>query len=250
MSKRNATRVVVLALAATSVLIGSALPAAASVSPYNVKYHSGRISITRFGITTNFDTPGTSVAGCPGSTTITGAVDDAGGTDTITGTLSISSPFTFGTGTFILTLTGTATSTNSGNYSGGATGTFNNLAFTGSSYTIKTLNPTTCVAGTQICGAPGAGAGTTPGTLNLTASGGVAVGSTVPLNGNSTTNEFDGEKIYVNATGSFTNAGCITGSVFALIIATGATIGLVDNPSDCYLVTCAVDPGAIFTQQP
>lgn len=87
------------------------------------------------------------------------------------------------------------------------------------------------------------------------------------LTGNTASDEYDGERIYVNATGTFTSAGCITGSVFGLIIATGASISLGNNPNDCYLnpgnpppspppavQTCGSgstnDPGAIFTQLP
>jgi len=239
MRKRNAARLVVLALAATAVLIGSSLPAAAGPSNYNVEYDSGRIRVVRFGIGTNFDTPGSSVAGCPGATTISGVIDDTGGVDTISGNLSISSPFTFGANSYILTLTGsTGAGANRGDYTGGPAATFS----------IKNFNAGTCTAGTRVCGSSGT-PGATDGTLNLTAGGGVAPGSTVPLT--------TGEEIYVTANGVFTSAGCVSGSVFGLIIATNATISLNDNPNDCYLnpadtpTACAPngpDPGAIFTQ--
>jgi hypothetical protein len=259
MRKQHAFRLAAIAIAAAGVLVGSALPAAAvPIHDYDTVYASGVITVDG-NVTANFPTPSPPTGNCTGSTTIAGEIDEAGGTDTIDGVLSISTPFTAPSpfsGTYLLTVTGSSTGTNRGDWSGGTSGTFANLSFPGTTFNIKTLNPTTCVPGSQVCGSS-ANPSTGNGTLNLTASGGTTTGVTLPLG--------TGDTIFVIANGTFTNAGCTLFHPFNLIISTGATIALGDNPADCYLdpgtptpppppaaQTCGVgssaDPGAIFTE--
>src|SRR5699024_3889179 len=98
MSTTRKTKVLV-PLFAVFVILGLAIPASAAPSQYDVEMTRGQISVG----STNFDTPGATPASCPGSTSISGEIDDMAGT--ITGELDIvSSDFVlplFG-GTYVL----------------------------------------------------------------------------------------------------------------------------------------------------
>lgn len=216
-------------LAAATCLLAMTIPASATIHTYNVEMVSGRITVG----TTTFDTPGVGITTCPGGTTITGTINDAGGTHSITGTLSINAPFVlpiFG-GNYVLLATGSATGTSStaGTYNP-ATGTFSNLAFTNLAFTIRTYNATTCAAGTTIV---------CTGTASLTASGGLYNGATLPLSAS--------EEIYVNATGTVvTRPSC--SFPFNVFVTVGTTVTVGENPNHDHPPAGTPEPGAIFHQ--
>lgn len=246
MKTSHALRAGAVVIAALACLTALASPASATVHTYNVTMESGRITVGSI----NFDTPGSGATGCTtppvGGTAITGTINDAATTDNITGTLTISSlfnvapfpPFYTG-GNFALTVTGSATGTNAGNYNA-TTGTFTQLAFTNLSYTIRTVSSCTATT-TVVCS----------GTAALTASGGLNAGSTLPLSAS--------ETVFVNATGTITSRNTPCTLPFSIIITTGTGLSLSDNPNDDWGPDTdsdgdadpdgiTPDPGAIFHQ--
>ncbi len=210
-----------LAIAVASVFALVA-PASATVHSYDINMVRGRISVG----STNFDTPGATPATCIGTTGISGTIDDAGGADTIGGTLNISSsdfaaPFT--SGRFTLTATGASTGTARGSYNP-ANGTFTGLQFPTIAFTIKSIDTSTCTVGATVCS----------GTATLTVSGGLVSPATLPLT--------TGEQVHVSSTaGSIvTTSGC--GFPWGFVVTPGATLSIGRNPA------YPADAGAIFEQ--
>lgn len=216
MNTKRSAKAAVLVFGFMALVAAAAAPASAASSPYNVEAQRMRISVG----STNFDTPGSTPATCIGSTAIAGTIDDTAGT--INGSINISSsdfaaPFT--SGRYRLTATGTS---GTGTYNAG-TGTFSGLAFSTITFSIRSINTSTCAVGSTVCS----------GTATLTASGGLVSGSTVPLS--------TGEQVYVNGTGSIsTTSGC--GFPWGLVVSPGASLTIAKNPST------PSDAGAVFQQ--
>jgi hypothetical protein len=221
-----ALRGTVCAIAVVVGLVATSMPASATVHSFNVEMTRGRISVG----TTNFDTPTTPAPDCPGTTGITGTVDDATG-GAISGTLNIATgnfalPF-FG-GRYRMTATGASAT---GTYTGGATGTFSGMTFATISFQIRTISSaaTGCVVGTTVvCG----------GTASLTTvTGGINTGST--LTGGLST----GEQVFVNGSGTITSVTPGTCNFpWSAVVTNGAALTLTKNPVP------GTDLGAIFTQ--
>lgn len=205
MSKKLLTRAAVGAAMVVAVIAGTVLPASATTYNYNIEAQRMRITVG----STNFDTPGSTPATCIGSTGITGQIDDSAGT--ITGNLNIlSSDFSapFAPGRYQLEATGTA---NSGTYNAGNR-TFNNLAFPQINFTIRSINTSTCTPGATVCS----------GTAQLTASGELDTGVTLPLS--------TGDKVLVNGTGKIlTTSSC--GFPWGLVVYPNASLTVGPNPS-------------------
>lgn len=206
-------------LAAIACLFAMAVPASATVHSYSVTMVSGRIQVG----SQTFDTPGSGVAGCPSGTTIAGTINDVSGA--MTGSLNISSPFTLpallGGGTYKLETTGAGT----GTYNPGA-GTFS-LSNPSVTFTIKSLNSSTCATGAQVC----------TGTASLSSTGALYNGSTLPFSA--------GEGVSVTSGGSITSRGACS-FPFTFFISSGTSISVSDNPNDDYAPVGTPDGGAIF----
>jgi hypothetical protein len=129
-------------------------------------------------------------------------------------------PFT--TGRFKLTATGVSTGTNRGNFNH-ATETFTGLTFPNIAFSVRTINTTTCVAGTVVCS----------GTATLTLSGGIVGATSLPLTVS--------DEIYVNSTAGsiLTTSGC--GFPWGFVAFPGASLSIGPNAG-------SGDPGAIFHQ--
>jgi len=220
MRTRAIGRLGAAAAVALACLAATALPASATIHPYKAIMVRGQIVVA--GVA--FPVPSVPAAVCPGSTTFTGTIDDTVGTDNMTGNLNITSGnfsnFALGAGDFQLVATGVSTGGNRGDYNIAANpDTFVNLHFPTINFTIRRINTTTCVPGIQECA----------GTATITLRGqGVTNTDTPP---------FPTPPATPDQMWAWSTAGSITGMSdpcpfpASLVIRTGASLSLEDNPA-------------------
>ncbi len=218
--RRRTTRAALTTLTALVLVAATATPASATVHPYSVTLIRGRV---RLGAT--YDVPASPFPPCPNATTLAGNIDDVAFTDNITATLSIVSPDIPGPSgptRFVLQATGSATGTNAGTFFP-AFNTFTGLTFPSISFSIRSINTSSCALGAVVCS----------GTATLTLSGGLQTGATLPL--------ASGQLLYATSTAGqvLSTSGC--GFPWNLVILPGSPTSMGANPS-----VVPPDPGAVF----
>ncbi|HEX7131260.1 MAG TPA: hypothetical protein VF228_01720 [Iamia sp.] len=203
------------------ILVALASPVSATIHNHSLDRADGRLTIGGQEVK-----PGSWP--CPFDLTLDGTINDGATTDNIAGTLAGSrewaiAPF----GTWVLTVSGTASGTDAGDYSP-ATGTFTGMSFPSVAFTVRNLNVVTCTPTTTVCS----------GTFSLLMSGFNYNGSTLPF-----TNS--GEGLAVNAVGDVTARGACA-IPFSLFVAVGADVFLSDDPTTDYGNDGFAENGALF----
>jgi len=170
------------------------------------------------------ETPGFGIEECPGSTEITGTIDDT--TGTVAGTYEVFVPFVSPVDSQPYVAEVIGTSTSHGTYNAGAE-QFTGLEFGDNTFTISEFDTETCQPSTEVC----------MGTSTFTFDGGLHNGATLPLS--------TGEQIYINGAGEISNVTFATCPSFVwFFLLNGASLTLGPNTG-----ASPTPPGAIFEQE-
>lgn len=215
---------------AVACLLAAAVPASATVHPYKAVMNRGLIRVAGVGFPVPSDPP----AACPGTTSISGTIDDLGTTDNMTGNLNITSGnfsnAALGAGDFQLLATGsTGTGANRGNYNAGLNpDEFDSLHFPSISFTIRRIDTSTCTPGVVECA----------GTATVTLEGeGVTTADTPPF----PTPPSTPDQFWVRSTaGQIISMSDPCPFPASLVIRAGATVEILANPAN------PGDSGALF----